>query len=295
MKKKLFNKKHLKYFFFLSVFLLIGCSENQSIVTNIDERDANEIIVFLASKGIESQKIQAESGAVGGQSATTLWNIIVDKENSVNAMAILNQNGLPRKHGTSILELFAKSGLMTSDREEKIRYQAGLEEELTNTIRKIDGVLDANVQISFPSEESIPGIGPKQKIKAAVYVKHQGLLDDPNNHMESKIKRLISGSVEDLNFENVSVIMDQSKFADIRLSAQGEPISNKLREKEYISIWSIIMTKTSAGKFRFIFFTLIILVLVFGGVIGFGIYKFYPQMQKNKKKKSPPPKSEAEE
>ena len=49
---------------------------------------------------------------------------------------------------------------MSSDKEENIRYQAGLEEELKNIIRKIDGVLDADVQISFPSTEALPSIQP---------------------------------------------------------------------------------------------------------------------------------------
>ena len=50
------------------MLLLVGCSEDQAIVNNVDERDANEIIVFLASKGIESHKMKAVSctAAVGG-------------------------------------------------------------------------------------------------------------------------------------------------------------------------------------------------------------------------------------
>jgi type III secretion protein J len=171
---------------------------------------------------------------------------------------------------------------MSTDREENIRYQAGIEEELKNIIVKIDGILDANVQISFPTAEVIPGAAP-QKAKAAVYVKHQGVFDDPNNHLETKIKRLLAGAVENLDFEDVSVISDKSKIAAIDLKTQGEAISGKAKSKEYVSIWSIIMTQNSAGKFRFIFFSLIGLVLVFGGAIGWLVYKYYPQIQKKNK------------
>ena len=37
--------------------LLAACETNRVIVNNIDEREANEIIVFLASNGIDAQKI----------------------------------------------------------------------------------------------------------------------------------------------------------------------------------------------------------------------------------------------
>ena len=52
------KKKLIKYLFFI-FFLLTSCGENQSIVNNVDEKEANEIIVYLASKNIEAQKIKA--------------------------------------------------------------------------------------------------------------------------------------------------------------------------------------------------------------------------------------------
>jgi type III secretion protein J len=269
----------------LALFVLSGCSENRSIANNLSERDANEIIVFLASKGIQSDKVKAESTqGGGGAAAVSLWNITVPSNSSVQAMALLNQQGLPRQQGVTLLKLFEKSGLMSSDKEENIRYQAGVEETLKNIIIKIDGVLDADVQISFPSAELLPG-APPQKAKAAVYVKHQGVFDDPNNHLETKIKRLLAGAIENLDFEDVSVISDKSKIASIDLKPETSAISGKAKGKEYVSIWSIIMTENSAGKFRSIFFLLIGLILCFGGIIGWLVYKYYPLIQHKSKEK----------
>ena len=143
---------------------------------------------------------------------------------------------------------------MTSDKEETIRYQGGFEEELKNTILKIDGVIDADVRISFPSSTDSFGTQTiKEKTKAAVYVKHQGVFDDPNMHLESKIKRLVSGSIENLNFDDVSVISDKSRFTDVKYPSESKFLGPKALEKEYVKIWSIIMTKNSASKFRAIF------------------------------------------
>ena len=289
--------RHLYRVLSLSVFaLLASCASNQSIVSNIDEREANEIVVYLASKGIEAQKVQAVATAIGGAATSAEYSIAVSADQAVEAMAVLNRAGLPRMQGTNLLTLFAKSGLMSSDRQDTILYQAGLAEELKNTIRKIDGVLDADVQISFPSESAtaLPG-APAPKITAAVYVKHQGILEDPNSHLEVKIKRLMAGSVNGLDYDNVSVISDRSRFADITLTPEGEMIGPKAMQQTYVSIWGLVMTKSSLGQFRFIFFTFILLLLIVCSAFGWMVYRFYPQMRgsffKRSETTSEPPES----
>ena len=273
------------------LLLLASCGRNQYIVNNIDERDANEIVVFLASKGISAQKV-ATTAAAGATGPSDLYNIAVDNEKSTEAMALLNRYGLPRRQGTTLLTLFAKAGLMSSDREETIRYQAGLAEELRNTIRKIDGVLDADVQISFPPSEAnlAPGAAIP-KTTAAVYVKHQGVMEDPNSHLEVKIKRLMAGSINGLNFEDVSVISDRSRLADITLQPETEMIGPRALQQTYVSIWGLVLTKSSLTKFRLIFFTLILLLLLMAAAIGWLVYKFYPLMKKqeNPPSETPPP------
>jgi type III secretion protein J len=284
------RKRPKQLFLFLSLLcmalFLTGCETNKAIVNNLDEREANEIIVFLASKGIESEKIQMSSSAPGGGSETVKYSLAVKPSQSTEAMALLNQNGLPRIKGTNLLDLFAKAGLMTSEKEETIRYQAGLAEQLANMIRKIDGVIDADVQLSFPAAEStmaVPGAtgAAPQKITAAVYVKHQGVLDDPNSHLIIKIKRLIAGSVSGLDINDVAVISDRSRFTDITLTPNTESLEGgRMMEKEYVSIWSIVMSKNSAARFRILFFTLTIFTIVFAGIMGWLFWKFYPLLKR---------------
>ncbi len=281
-------KKSIISFIFL--LLLAACTGDQSIVSNVDEREANEIVVFLASKGIAAQKIEAAAtGAAAAGAPSNLFNISVSETQSTQAMALLNRYGLPRRQGTNLLTLFAGGGLVASDREETIRYQAGLAEELSNTIRKMDGVLDADVQISFPPTETTPTPGaPPQKITAAVYVKHQGIMEDPNSHMEVKIKRLMAGSVNGLNFEDVSVISDRARLADITLQEEGEPIGSKTLQQAYVKIWGVVLTKGSLMRFRMIFFIMIFLLLLLTAAIGWLLYKFYPLMRR-KEEIIPPP------
>lgn len=279
----------------VTLLILTSCESNQSIVTNIDEKEANEIVVYLASKGIAAQKIQAAVSELASASAAAQYNIMVESNRSVDAMSILNKVGLPRRTGTSLLELFAKSGLMSSEREETIRYQAGLAEEIKNTIRKIDGVIDADVQLSFPSSETIatPGVTPP-KTTASVYIKHQGILDDPNSHLETKIKRLVSGSVNGLSYDNVIIVSDRSRFTDITLTPEGEPIGSHMMQETHVSIWGLVLTKSSLTRFRIIFFMFIVFIAFLCSAIGWTIYKFYPQIRKELLKKNKP-SSETEE
>ncbi|MBI3508476.1 MAG: EscJ/YscJ/HrcJ family type III secretion inner membrane ring protein [Chlamydiia bacterium] len=261
----------------LLILLLASCGTHNTIVSNVSERDANEIVVYLASKGIEAQKLQATSSQPGAASTVELFNIVVAKGRDVEAMAILARVGLPRKMGTNLLELFGQQGLVSSTFQDNIRYQAGLLEELKNTIRKIDGIIDADIQVSFPSAEVTPGIA-QPKVTAAVYIKHQGILEDPNSHLEVKIKRLLAGSIPSLDYDNVAVISDRSRLTDITLGVEGETIGPKMLQT-YVSIWGIVMTKSSLGHFRLIFFSLILLLLALCGAIAWLIYKFYPLLR----------------
>lgn len=266
----------------LALFSLSGCEHNMMIINEVNEREANEIVVFLASKGIRAEKVAFTSSAPGGGEGAAKYSILVESGKSTEAMSILNQNGLPRKKGTTLLDLFSNTGLMSSDKQESIRYQAGLSEQIANMIRKIDGVIDADVQLSFPTESSalvMPGTQETPKhITAAVYVKHQGVLDDPNSHLILKIKRLVSGSVAGLDVNDVTVISDRARFADVSLTPSLEPLEGGMRE--YVSIWSIVMSKASASKFRFLFFLLIGSAIFLGLLVIWMLWKFYPLLKR---------------
>ncbi len=278
------SAKFIHLFFLLISFLLLaGCERTANIVNDVPEREANEIVVFLASKGINTIKTPSPStGGVGPETTAALWSISVDERHVIEAMAFLTQNGLPRKRSVSLLDIFAKSGLVSSDREETIRYQVGLAQQIAGTIRKIDGIIDADIELSFPPESTgipgAPGAAIPTKITASVYVKHQGILDDPNSHLVTKIKRLVASSITGLDLNDVTVISDRARFAEVIVPQQAEELMPK--EKEYVSIWSIVLNRASAGRFRMLFFVLIFATIVFGLLIAWLIWKFYPLLRK---------------
>lgn len=251
--------------------LLSSCASKRTIVNGLDEKEANEILVFLAGKGINATKVQAATEGGGGGRAV-LWNISVQETQANEAMALLNQVGLPRRRSQNLLDIFSNVGLVPSGMEQKIRYQAGLGEQIASTIRKIDGVLDAEVNLTFPEEDPLNPTAVKQPLTASVYVKHNGILDDPNAHLVTRMKRLVAGSVPGLDYDNVTVIGDRARFNEPAFGGAGGGED----EKNYVNVWSIIVAKESLTRFRTIFFTFTISLLLLTLGVLWMLWKFFP-------------------
>jgi len=253
--KSYFSLFH-KLFLFVMLFSLLTSCESKSIIVNgLDEKEANEILVFLASKNIDATKVQVASEGGGGGGKGLMWNISVSTARANEAMAYLNQAGLPRRRGQNLLGIFSNVGLVPSGMQEKIRFQAGLAEQIASTIRKIDGVLDAEVNLSFPEEDPLNPGAPKQKVTASVYVRHSGVLDDPNSHLVTRIKKLVAGSVANLDYDHVTVVGDKAKLGEYTNAVPEE-------ERPFVNVWSLVIAKESLFRFRMVFFSFTIILLV---------------------------------
>lgn len=262
---------------FALLFLFSSCESRRTIVNGLDEKEANEITVFLSTRGIAATKVRIAETGGGGGAKIAMFDISVREDQATEAMSLLNQAGLPRRRGQNLLGLFANVGLVPSEMQEKIRYQAGLAEQIASTIRKIDGVLDAEVQISFPEEDPLnPKAEKKQKITASVYVKHSGVLDDPNSHLITKIKRLVAASITGLDFDNVTVISDRARFSEL----PPESLMGSFDEnKQFVSVWSITLAQESLFRFRILFFTFTLLLLLLLLSLIWIIWKTYPLLK----------------
>jgi type III secretion protein J len=256
--------------------LLTGCESRKVIVNALEEKEANEIIVFLSGKGIDANKVEETSAGGGGAAKVSLYDIDVPDAQSTEALALLNQAGLPRRASRNLLQIFSGSGLVPSDLEQKIRYEAGLAEQIASTIRKIDGVIDAEVQLSFPQEDPLNPGQYKGKITASVFVKHNGVLDDPNSHLISKIKRFVASSVTGLNYDDVTVIPVRAQMNEIPSGVIGETPE----EKQYVNVWGVTVAKDSVTKFRVIFLTFAGLLLLILLALIWILWKLIPLLGK---------------
>lgn len=260
----------------LGMFFFSSCGPSMSpIVNNIDEDQANQIIVVLADKGINAHKEQAPAAGTGGNNVV-LWDIYVPSDQRIQAMSYLDQAGLPRANRPNLLQIFGQAGLVPSQMQEKIRYQQGLAQQIANTIRQIDGVLDADVLISFPEENPLSICKNTLPITASVFIKHNGVLDDPNLHLVTKIKELVASSVTGLSTDNVTVVGEREDI--------GQPIIRRIYQvaeqpKKWEKVWGLILEKDSVMSFQIIFSVLLILLLLTLLSASWFIWKMYPVLE----------------
>lgn len=274
---KLFS--FLGYFFFIVCLpFLTSCEGKKTIVNGLEERDANEILVFLASKGISAGKVEAKSTGGGGGKGPQFWDIEVNSSEAVEAMRLLNQQGLPRRRTQNLLGIFSTSGLVPSDLQEKIKYRAALAEQLAGVIRKNEGILDADVQVSFPEEDPLNPGKMKGKITASVWVTHSGILDDPNSHLVARIKRYIASSVTGLDPDDVTVIPVRARLGELPGSLDE---GARDQEKQYVNVWGITIAKDSLFSFRIIFFSFSLATLFLLLALIWMLWKTYPLIAKH--------------
>lgn len=175
--------------------ILAGCKSD--LYTGLAETQANQMLAVLLSSGISAEKVQA--GKEG-------FAVRVNDRDVLRALALLESRGLPPVQHTSISEVFQKSGIMSSPFEEKVRYVNTLGDEVARTLSLIDGVVAARVHIVQPDP---PQLGREPTpASAAVFIKHQSGVD--LDFLVPQIRRLVSSSIEGLDYASVSVILTET-------------------------------------------------------------------------------------
>ncbi len=178
----------------LALALLLGACR-MDLFTKQSEADANDMVAALRSQGVSAEKHTPDSGKS--------WSVRVDEEEIVRAMAVLRASGLPQNRYSNLGELFKKEGLVSTPTEERVRFMHGVTEELSGTLARIDGVIDARVHIVLPQNDPLaPAPRPSS---ASVFVKYR-----PEANLTAlvpAIKNLVSRSVEGLVYDHVSVTL----------------------------------------------------------------------------------------
>lgn len=174
------------------VLMLAGC--DSELYTDLDQRQANEIVATLLQHGIAAERTFGKDDRV---------SVSVDSSRFAEAVTILNDNGLPKQKFATLGDVFKRDGLVSSPVQENAQMIFALSQELSRTVSDIDGVLTARVLLVLP--ENDPLRDKAVPSSASVFIRYRA--DMPIEHLVPQIKMLVANGVAGLSYDKVSVIL----------------------------------------------------------------------------------------
>ncbi|HHA7952921.1 TPA: type III secretion system inner membrane ring lipoprotein SctJ [Salmonella enterica] len=190
--------KRLVNLFFVTIFSLLfvtACDNNNIVLSDLSEQQANHTLAVLHQYNINAKK----SGSL-----KTGYSVSVDKNETTTALSIINQYQLPLQSELQISQAFSNDSLVSSPGIDRAKLIAIQEQRIEQSLKIIDKVVNAKVNISFPIDVS--DITDSQFTEhASVLITYQGNIDD--NLFVDRIKLLIKNSLDNIQFKNISVVL----------------------------------------------------------------------------------------
>jgi len=245
------NKKYFTALLLVLVLALTGCQTE--LYSNLDEKSANQMLSVLATNGYKADKTYDKK---------TEYTLLVEQADMAAAVKLLTSLGYPRDEYKSMGQVFEKDGLISSPLEERARYVYAVSQDLSDTLSRVDGVIDAKVHVVLP-ETDVTGTVLKPP-SASVFIKYRSEYNlQPFLH---KMKLLVNKSIEGIDYNDISIALFPSAVPQAQNS------------KQWANILSIKVHPDSKARLLLILGLLAALVLVSVGASAL----FARQQSKNK-------------
>jgi type III secretion protein J len=196
----------------LACLLMVGCTRTP-LYTQLDEQQANEMMAALLDAGIPAQKDPSPS--------KTSWEVTVNRGDIPYAMQVLHSRGLPRTQYRSLGDVFKKEGFASSAMEEKARYIFGRSQELSHTLARIDGVVEARVHLAVPDRDPLGGSVQESSASVLIFERPGRSLRD----RETDIKVFVKDSLEGLSDINKVTVKFFTVAAPPKAYQSGGPLA----------------------------------------------------------------------
>jgi type III secretion protein J len=178
----------------LATAAALGCSV--PVATNLEEDDANRIVLALDRADIDSTK-EIDPQSEGKE------RVLVARDDVARALAAMREEELPRPRPPGVLDSMDKGALVPSQTAEHAQYVAGVAGDLERTLETVDGVLGARVHLNLPENDPLRD-EPQPKTTASVLLEHRG--STPPLTVDA-VQKLVAGGVAGLSPADVSVVM----------------------------------------------------------------------------------------
>ncbi|RSD30948.1 type III secretion system inner membrane ring lipoprotein SctJ [Vibrio pectenicida] len=192
--------KKFRWLTLVLALFLAGCKVE--LYQNLPQSEANQMVALLMLNHIEvGSDTDAKTGKV---------TLKIEKDQFINAVEILRQNGYPKADYVGIEQLFPSGQLVSSPAQEEAKMSYLKEQQLERTLSSMDGVISARVSIAQNIKSGSSNHSTNTDKSAAIYIKYSPEANLSSS--EAQIRNLIKNSVPDLHYENISLFLQPADF-----------------------------------------------------------------------------------
>ncbi len=217
----------------------VGSQPQALLYSNLDLKEASSITQALDQAGI---KYEAK-----GDGAT----IMVARDKVASTRLMLSSKGLPTS-GSVGYEIFDNaSALGQTDFVQNLNRQRALEGELARTIRSLDGVNFARVQLVLPKRQLFEDDAGEPTASVVIGVTGR----DPSAEQVRALQNLVAGAVPNLKPDKVTIVDQNSKLlaggdGQASASAAAEEQRSSTEEKIKKRVRELVEGVVGPGKAR---------------------------------------------
>ena len=173
------------------------------ILTSMSQSPPRALYPNMADTDKEQASQVLKKAGIKASIDPTSGNLLVDSKDYYEARITLASAGLPKEANTGFQGLKDTMPLGTSQFMEQARYNASVEEELAQSIKRINTIQDARVHLALPKQSVF--IRDREEPKASVIVTPYNGRAVSDGQVQA-IVHLVSSSIPYLTPANVSVV-----------------------------------------------------------------------------------------
>ena len=196
----------LRYLSFLLMLICLSGCKDKSLLQELDQYQANEVISVLQQHNIRADKI--DNGKKG-------FSVTVSESDFTAAVYWVRIYELPPRPRVEIAQMFPADALVSSPRAEKARLCSAIEQRLEQSLQTLPGIISARVHISYDIDSGESGRSSVPVHLSALAVYERGT---PLGLQISDIKRFLKNSFADVEYDNISVILSERREDEFRVS-----------------------------------------------------------------------------
>lgn len=289
-------KTCVQYLAILLCVFLVSCNE-VDIVHDLQERDANEILVVLNKHSIQAVKEKNEKN----QEVT--WVIKVQSADEQLARSVLVANNLPRVRLGGLMGICQDAGMILTPKTEKCRELLAYKGEIVNLLESVACVVSADVVLNIPDKPDFPD--EKTVVlhpTATASVKYLKDCTSGTKLSEQSVQDIVANAVSGLDPRDVTVVISYLDAGLPAVGTVGNPDENQGQEKkcpELVAgasssdssvalekVAGLSMDGESAKKFKLVSATFLVLFLLISASLIYVLLKMAKSRQSDTEERS---------